>query len=74
MNLIKIGNSKLPPGSKNIANDGIVLQISSSCFFTFFFHHNSPFLDKFFWKTKNRVLKKMSSSIFARGKRGVNEG
>ena len=28
MNLIKIGNSKLPPGSKNIANDGIVLQIS----------------------------------------------
>lgn len=32
-----------------------------------------PFLDKNFWKVKIRVLKKMSSSIFARGKRGVRE-
>ena len=32
-----------------------------------------PFLDKFFWKSKFYVLKKMSSSIFARGKmRGKN--
>lgn len=33
-----------------------------------------PFLDKNFWKTKIYDLKKMSSSIFVRGKKGVNEG
>ena len=37
INLMRIGNNKLPPGIKKIVSDGIVLQISNNWFLTFFF-------------------------------------
>ena len=43
INLIRIGKSKLPPGSKKIVNEGIDLQMSKSCFLTFFFSLASKF-------------------------------
>jgi hypothetical protein len=37
MNFTRIGSNKLPPGTKNMVSEGIVLQISSNWFFTFLF-------------------------------------
>ena len=34
---INIGSSRLPPGIKNIVKEGIVLQMSNNCSFTFIF-------------------------------------
>ncbi len=41
INFINIGSNKLPPGNKNIVNEGIDLQIYNNCFLTFFFSLSS---------------------------------